>query len=404
MSRLQAQRIGATIHREESMKTRYAVLAAMFGAVLISATCAGTVHAQTPSVGQPRELEPVAQFSGPMPTGVTVSQEGRIFVNFPRWGDAVSFTVAEIRDGRAVAYPSEEVSRFDAARAAETFVSVQSVVVDPRNRLWVLDTGSIEFAPPVPGGPKLVGIDLTTNRIFRSIRFPADVVLKTTYLNDVRFDMRHGKDGVAYITDSSGGGPNGIIVVDLATGKSWRRLSDHHSTKAEKNFNPVVDGQPLMRGQPPKPMTIGSDGIAISADGERLYYCALASRRVYSVATSALRDTAMSDAQVGATVRDEGLKPGASDGLETDAQGRLYATDYEHNAINRRRLDGTYETLAQDPRLSWPDTLALAQDGYLYVIANQVHRQARFQNGKDLRVKPYLLLRLKSDGRPVELR
>ena len=28
-------------------------------------------------------LEPVAYFNGAMPTGVTVSQKGRIFVNFP---------------------------------------------------------------------------------------------------------------------------------------------------------------------------------------------------------------------------------------------------------------------------------------------------------------------------------
>ena len=39
-------------------------------------------------------LEPVAYFNGAMPTGVTVSQKGRIFVNFPKWGDDVSFTVA----------------------------------------------------------------------------------------------------------------------------------------------------------------------------------------------------------------------------------------------------------------------------------------------------------------------
>jgi sugar lactone lactonase YvrE len=376
--------------------------------LIAGASCAPFIVAGCARTGarsaRPDELEQVARFNGPMPTGVTVSQEGRIFVNFPRWGDPVPFTVAEVRNGNAVAYPDEDVNRLDAARAADTFVSVQSVVVDPRNRLWVLDTGSIAFAPVIPDGPKLVGIDLATNRIFRTIRFPADVALKTTYLNDVRFDLRHGKDGIAYITDSSGGGPNAIIVVDLATGQSWRRLHDHPSTKAEKGFVPVVDGQPLMRGQPPQPMTIGADGVAISADGERLYYCALSSRRLYSIATSALRDAAMSDPQVAATVHDEGLKTGASDGLESDAQGRLYVTDYEHNAIHRRRIDGAYETLARDPRLSWPDTLALAGDGHLYVIANQLHRQPVFQNGSDLRVKPYLLLRLKTDGRPVVLR
>jgi hypothetical protein len=34
------------------------------------------------------ELGPVAYFEGAMLTGVTVSHGGRIFVNFPKWGEA----------------------------------------------------------------------------------------------------------------------------------------------------------------------------------------------------------------------------------------------------------------------------------------------------------------------------
>src|SRR5688572_23875563 len=100
-------------------------------AVLLSFACVvNTVRSSA--------LEEVARFSGPMPTDVTVSHEGRIFVNFPRWRDQVSMTVAEVRQGEAVAYPNEAVNRPDASRSAQTFISVQSVVVDARNRLWVL--------------------------------------------------------------------------------------------------------------------------------------------------------------------------------------------------------------------------------------------------------------------------
>ena len=45
-------------------------------------------------------LEPVFEFYDAMPTGVSVAAGGRIFINFPRWGDAVPYTVGEIRDGR----------------------------------------------------------------------------------------------------------------------------------------------------------------------------------------------------------------------------------------------------------------------------------------------------------------
>src|SRR4051812_29688784 len=185
--------------------------------------------------------ELVATFDGPMPTGVAVSHKGRVFVNYPRWGDPVTFTVAELKDGKPAAYPDEKFATFDNARPAETLVSVQSVVVDPADRLWILDTGSINFGPVIPGGAKLVGVDLASDRVFKTIAFPPEVALKTTYLNDVRFDLRMGKAGVAYITDSSGEGPNGIVVVDLDSGTSRRRLHDHPSTKAVKNFLPFVE-------------------------------------------------------------------------------------------------------------------------------------------------------------------
>jgi sugar lactone lactonase YvrE len=353
----------------------------------------------------PRQLEEVATFNESMPTGVTVAGSGRIFVNYPRWGDPVPFTVAEIKNGQAIPYPDPEINKLDPERAAETFVSVQSVVVDPRERLWVLDTGSIKMEPAVPNGPKLVGINLTENRVFKTIQFPSEVALPSTYLNDVRFDLRKGQEGVAYITDSSDKGANGIIVVDLASGKSWRRLHNHPSTKAEKNFVPTVEGQRLMQdkpGRPPEPIRIGSDGIAISSDGERLFYCPLASRKLYSVATEALLNQSLTDAQVGETVKDEGAKP-ASDGLESDAEGRIYATDYEHNAIVRRNPDRKYEIIARDPRMLWPDTLSVASDGYLYFTANQLHRQPNYHDGQELRRTPYYLFRVRIDAQPVRL-
>jgi len=198
-------------------------------------------------------LETVATFDGPMPTGVTVSRKGRIFVNFPRWGDKVDFTVAELKNGKAVAYPDAEINRLDAGKSGKGMISVQSVVVDPDDRLWVLDTGSVEFGPTSPGGPKMMCVDLTTNKVVKTVPFPEDVALKTTYLNDVRFDLRRGAAGVAYVTDSATEGPNAIIVVDLATGKSRRRLNDHPSTKADKDFVPAVEGRPLMVREPGKP-------------------------------------------------------------------------------------------------------------------------------------------------------
>lgn len=203
-------------------------------------------------------------------------------------------------------------------------------------------------------------------------------------------------------------GPNGLIVVDLATGDARRRLHDHPSTKAAEpgEFLPIVEGVPFLERSPdgpPQPVRIGSDGIAIAADGVRIYYCPLASRRLYSVDAHALWDPASSEDDVAATVVDEGDKGTGADGLETDDQGRIYITSYEHDAVLRRHPDGTYEGLVHHPRLLWPDTLSVAADRHLYVTANQLHRQAPYQ-GQDERRPPYALFRTPIDAGPVRLR
>lgn len=451
------------------MNVRIAAAACLWSLPLAAAVAQKNAPAEK-YVGQ---LETVATFDGSMPTGVTVSKSGRIFVNFPRWGDDVPFTVAELVKGRAVAYPNVEINDW-AGRSKPNpnafvneavnqthFVSVQSVVVDPADRLWVLDTGAPLLKNVVPGGPKLVCIDLATNQIVKIILLPPEVAGPNSYMNDVRFDLRAGSSepqdlgttalsradakadvapadpkhplanrvatgtfgegdgpgstnfaagkaihGTAYITDSSSMGPNAIIVVDLATGKSMRRLNQHSSTLAEDGFLIFAEGQPVYQtlpGYPPEPVKFAADGIAISNDGKLLYYCPINSTKLYAVSTDTLRDKTMSDAQVGATVKAvAGKMP--SDGLESDAAGNVYMTDPVTDSIHRwNPKTGLTETLAHDPRILWPDTMSLAGDGYLYFTANQLHRQPTMHNGQDLRVKPYQLFRIQVNQQPVRL-
>jgi len=370
---------------------------------------AGTGRATEPRDEPLGELELVHAFTdGPMPTGVTVSATGRIFFCYPHWGDEVVFTVGELVDGTVRPYPSPELNSPSSETDPDALVSVQSVVVDGLDRLWILDTGSPLFRPTRHGGPKLVCVDLASDTVVRTILFPEDVALPTSYLNDVRFDLRRGS-GFAFITDSSDRGPNGIVVVDLGSGESWRRLHDHSTTKAQprSEFVPMVEGRVFLQRPPEgpaEPVTMGADGIAISADGSRLWYCPLASRRWYSVEVDALCDRERNELAVAETVTDEGDKGGGADGLESDDGGRIYATSYEHNAILRRLPTGELQTVAHDERLLWPDTLSLAADGYLYVTANQLHRQPSYQGGQDLRARPYALFRVAVDADPVRLR
>ncbi len=337
------------------------------------------------------------RFFGAMPTGVAVSRRGRLFVTMPRWGDPVKATVVELKDGREVPYPDKSHNDFFGRPTKERFVSVQSVVVDAKDRLWALDTGSVKLGPNTPGLPRLWCFDLRTNRATRVYTFPESVVPTTTYLNDVRFDLTRGKAGYAFLTDSSAYGHNRIVVLNLATGESRARLVDHPSVRPDQ-----ADGTPLTmktaEGYPllvrPKPgvvkkPTLGADGLAIFPDEDRLVWCPLISRQTYEAPISALVDPDVSDEDLAAKVRTALRKP-ASDGLHEAPNGALLATDYENARILEFR-GTTPRTLLQAPRYEWPDTLSVA-NGRVYAILNQLQRQKEYHEGKDLRKKPYRLV------------
>ena len=102
-----------------------------------------------------------------------------------------------IKDGEVTPYRNAAINKPENAHPGETLMSVQSVVADAANRLWILDTAAPNFTSPVHGGAKLVAIDLATNKIVKTIVINAPALLPTTYLNDVRFDLRnrHRPDG-----------------------------------------------------------------------------------------------------------------------------------------------------------------------------------------------------------------
>ena len=105
---------------------------------LVATTSAAQQNA-APSQG-PAQLHQVASFEHQV-TGVTVSKDGRIFVNFPRWTEDAPISVAEVmRDGQIKAYPDDEWNSWRNAKknqvsAGDHFVCVQSVVADAHGNL-----------------------------------------------------------------------------------------------------------------------------------------------------------------------------------------------------------------------------------------------------------------------------
>jgi hypothetical protein len=321
--------------------------------------------------------------------GVTISKTGRIFVNFPRWIDEPTPSVAEVAaDGSLVAYPNDAINAWDKTpgeSAQNHFVCVQSVVTDEYDALWILDPASPNFQAVVEGGAKLIKVNLATNEIDRVYRFDNESSPTKSYLNDVRFAR-----GFAFISDS---GLGAIVILNLTTGTVRRLLENHASTKAEAGVEPVIGGRPWKFADNTTPQ-VHSDGIAIDPKHEYVYFKALVGRTLYRVPVSSLLDELLSPEDLGNLVERVAVTE-PTDGLEFDALGNLYMTSLEWNAIKVLRPDGRIDVVARSTDFQWPDTITMSHDGDLLFSASQFHLMPAFNGDVDRRTPPYKVFRLK---------
>jgi sugar lactone lactonase YvrE len=331
----------------------------------LAAGCAAPEPEVTEAVVEPT-LEIFAE-SDRQWTGVAVTPDGRVFVNFPRWSPEVPVSVAEVLpDGGLRPFPDEAWNSWaPEADPSDTFVCVQSVVADGRGSLWVLDPANAGFQGVVPGGAKLVEIDVATGGVVQVIGFDGKVAPPGSYLNDVRIDL---ENLAAYITDSGGGA---LVVVDLATGESRRLLDDHPSTSAEDIVLAFGGEQWLLPdGSAPQ---VHADGIAFDRKNDLVYYQALTGTTLYRISGAALREPWLDEGSLAALV-EAVAESGPSDGLLWDGTDGIFISAIEDDAIKRWSPADGVAFVFEDPKIAWPDSFARGPDGALYVTTSQIHR------------------------------
>ena len=350
-------------------------------------TASADSTATAASTGAP--LQVVAEFTDPQMVGVAVAPGGKILACFPRWNYNPTYPVAAVGPNNTLTpYPDAGWCTWNDSVKNEPlkhWICPQSVFADKEGMVWVLDPAAPGLKFTVPGGPKLVRTDPATGKVLLTIPFPESVAPRKSYLNDVRIDLQNS---YAYITES---GIGALVVVDLKTQKARRLLGRHPSTKAEPGLVIRAEGHAMVDLEG-KPARFNADGIALSTDNTYLYYCPLTGHKLYRIRTAALRDSALSEAQLAQQVETVGQIP-ASDGLEIDAANNVYITSFEQSALLRRTPAGAIETLAKDARLQWPDTFSFA-DGNLYVVNSAIHKTPNWNKGVGQPRQPFRIFKM----------
>ena len=319
------------------------------------------------------------------PGNVAVTSKGRVFATVHQFRRAEAQLI-EVTGPKSYRPWPDQTWNGAFGSGPDVLNSVLGIRLDRQGRLWVLDNGLGE----PPQTPKLVAFSLADRKPVFRYDFPPETGPVGSFLNDLAVDAARG---FVYIADPGGSHEPALVVVDVKN-RSSRRFSASPTLQAEAVDVVVEDRIVESRDQNGnvKPARVGVNPITLSADGETLYFGAMNGEIWYRVPARLLREGA-DDATIAAAITKAGVKP-VSDGAATDAAGNHYFTDLNHNAISVLHPNGHLDTLVEDDRLLWPDSLSFGEPGWLYIAVNQLHRAPALNGGVDGGVPPYRIMRV----------
>ncbi|XP_059611149.1 major royal jelly protein 1 [Phlebotomus argentipes] len=316
-------------------------------------------------------------------TGIEVTHD-RFFLATPRLFSGVPATlstVSRLDEGDSpvlTAYPdwSHHAAGTKSYNCSDIgLVSVYRMKLDKCNRLWALDAGvsrSLEdFEVSCP--PKILVYDTDTDNVVRRIDFPPEVVRgESLYTNLIIDDTsskieNHCDDVFVYITDTV---EPAIVVYDSGHDVTWR-LS-HPSMYPDPNFAESSIHEHRFT------LMDGIVGIAFDRDANVIYYQPLATDRLFSVPTAALRSGPLSwGAEL--PVKLVGRKSSQGLGITCAPKGgSIFFSPFTATAIGEwNPLTNHQNVVAFDSeRLQFvADLMAPSRDpGTLYILSSKFHR------------------------------
>jgi len=335
-----------------------------------------SIHAQSADFISHENIEIVSKLDI-RPGNVTATTDGRVFATIHPMGGEFGLQLVEIKDGKAIAWPSQSVQAKLGQYTDDTLDSPLGITKDKQGGLWLVDFG-LRL-----GKTRIWGFDIASGDLITKIDIPIEVAPLGSLAQDLAVDRINGW---VYIAAT---GTQSIIAVNLKTGEA-RSFSDHASLQPDKDARLFFDGEELRFFG--KPAREGINPITLSDDSETIFFGPMTGTGWFSVPAKLFRDGA-SHETISAAIERVGDKP-MSDGVATDATGNHYFTNLMESGIDMLDANGNLTPLIRDARFSWPDNVQVGETGTLYIAVNQLHKSAPATGGKDQGKAPYYIFRV----------
>ncbi|GCE82366.1 SMP-30/gluconolactonase/LRE family protein [Komagataeibacter diospyri] len=344
-------------------------------AVRIPQAAAASVHA-TVIATSPRYLC----------NAVAATRDGTLFLGAPRW-DLMADTPSVFRvtsDGMLQPFPGGSWNEWKpGADAASAFVMVNGLHIFSDDTLWVVDQGiDPTKSTSVPGGQKLVQLDPHDGRVLQILRWGNDILPPGSAMNDLRI-----AGDLMFVTDS---GLGGIIIHNMRSGETVRRLSEHPLLRATPD-KPLRgrDGH-ILRDSTGKRPLVHSDMLEITAD-RKWFYFSTPSGPLRRIPTDILLDASLTDGQRAGRIEKVIDLPTIM-GTAIDTLGNLYFADAEHGRIVVLTPEKKQLTLFEDARLVDGDALFITADRRMLVPVAQTERLPANNAGVNALKLPFISL------------
>ena len=239
------------------------------------------------------QLATVAESPQFLWNGVVCTEDERLFASLPAWLGPTPGVVKVLPNGGLEPFPGNHWNEFAKTRdPLRSFVDVNSIVLDGKGSLWVVDAAAPFLGDAIEGAVKLIEIEIATGATKRVLLFDKQDAHPGTRLAHMRLHGHH-----AFLVESK---EASIFVINLLDNNYRRILIGHPLLRCDPRDVPVIEGRRMeLHG---RPMYFHSDLIEFGADPNKVFIMCLFGRKMFQVDVDVLKDPSLTDAEIASRV------------------------------------------------------------------------------------------------------